>query len=183
MKTQIIITMAMAALLAGCSDNKYGSTTARDAKVAQQFADLPAAAQAAVKREVPNGVVDKVSAETRDNRMVYKVKFQDEGVNPAIWVTADGNILKSDINKDKAVGATGNASEINSGSSKSNVKFTQLPAAVQKTVRDQAPNAKITDIHKDTKDGQIVYDISFEAKGKNPKIRVTEDGTLAQDFK
>src|SRR3954468_1978803 len=99
MKKQIITTIAMATLLVGCSDNKYGSTNARDAKVAQQFADLPTAAQAAVKREVPNGIVDKVSAETRDNRIVYKVKFQDEGLNPAIWVTADGNILKSDINR------------------------------------------------------------------------------------
>ena len=59
MKTQIITTIAMAALFVGCSDNRYGNTTnARDAKVAQQFADLPAGAQAAQR-----------ILERRDNRV------------------------------------------------------------------------------------------------------------------
>ena len=45
MKKEVLITMAAAALFAGCSDNKLGSsnTTAKDPKVASEFNDLPPA--------------------------------------------------------------------------------------------------------------------------------------------
>ena len=96
-------------------------------------------------------------------------------------MTADGNILKSDINRDKAIGATGNASDLNTGSSK-DLKFTQLPAKVQKAIRDQAPTAKIADIKRRNRDGRIVYEVSFEDKGTNPSMTVAEDGTIIKDI-
>ncbi len=184
MKKEVLITMAAAALFAGCSDNKLGSsnTTAKDPKVASEFNDLPPAVRTAVNREVPNGVIDKVSSETKDGRIVYKVKFKDEGLNPAIWVTADGNILKSDISRDKAVGATGAGVDVATGSAKGNLKFTQLPPAVQKTIRDRSATAKIANIDKHTRNGRIVYDVSFEEKGINPKMTIAEDGTVVKDL-
>ncbi len=97
-------------------------------------------------------------------------------------MTADGNILKSDINRDKAVGATGNASDLNTGSSAKDLKFTQLPAKVQKAIRDQAPTAKIADMKRRNRDGRIVYEISFEDKGANPSMTVAEDGTIIKDL-
>jgi len=184
MKNKVLIALAAAALVTGCSDNKLGSTdtTASNPKVASEFNDLPPAVRATVNREVPNGVVDKVSSETKDGRLVYKVKFRDEGINPAIWVTADGNILKSDINRDKAIGATGASSDVTTGSSKSDLKFTQLPPAVQKTVREASPSGKIASIDKHTRNGRIVYDVSFEDKGVNPKMTVAEDGTVVKSL-
>ena len=146
-------------------------------KVASQFNDLPPAVQKAVKEQAPNGLVDKITTETKDGQLVYKIKFKDEGLNPALWVTADGNVLKSDISREKAYGATGNPNDVSSGSDR-DLTFTQLPAAVQKTVRAQEPNAPIASIHKRTKDGQVWYDVSFKEKGLNPKITVAEDGTL-----
>jgi len=181
MKKAILSTIAVAALLVGCSDSR-NSMSAKDATAANQFGDLPPAVQSAVKREVPNGIVDRVSTETKNGRLVYKIKFQDEGLNPSIWVAADGNILKSDINRDKAVGATGNASDLNTGSSTKDLKFTQLPAKVQKAVRDQAPTAKIADIKRRNRDGRIVYEVSFEDKGTNPSMTVAEDGTIIKDI-
>ena len=53
--------------------------------------------QKTVKQEVPNGIVDKISTETKDGQLVYKVKFQDEGLNPAIFVASDGTLIKSDL--------------------------------------------------------------------------------------
>lgn len=180
MKKELFISIAVAAFLAGCSDNPLGRSSGPKAdsmKVANQFNELPSAVRKAVKEQVPNGVVDKITTETKDGQLVYKIKFQDEGLNPAIYVTADGNVLKSDISRDKAFGATGNPNEITSGSDR-DLKFTQLPAAVQKTVREQEPNAPIASIHKETKDGQVVYNVSFQEKGLNPKITVAADGTL-----
>ncbi|HMC29110.1 MAG TPA: PepSY-like domain-containing protein [Verrucomicrobiae bacterium] len=180
MKKAILSTIAVTALLVGCSDSRK-SISAKDATAANQFGDLPPAVQTTVKREVPNGIVDRVSTETKNGRLVYKIKFQDQGLNPSIWVTADGNILKSDINRDKAVGATGNASDLNTGSSK-DLKFTQLPAKVQKAIRDQAPTAKIADIKRRNRDGRIVYEVSFEDKGTNPSMTIAEDGTIIKDI-
>ena len=184
MKTQVLTAIAVSLLLAGCSDNQWGrssSTRAKDMKVASQFSDLPPAVQKTVKEQVPNGVVDKISMQTKDGQLVYKIKFQDEGLNPALYVAADGNVIKSDISREKAYGATGAGAEASSGSDR-DIKFTQLPAAVQKTIRQQEPDAPIASIRKHTKDGQVLYDVSFKAKGLNPKITVAEDGTLLKDL-
>src|SRR5436190_4264299 len=57
-------------------------------------------------------------------------------------------------------------------------KFNELPPAVQKTVRAQAPNAEIADISKKTDNGMDVYEIQFREPGTNPKIVVAADGKL-----
>src|SRR5712691_3759912 len=57
-------------------------------------------------------------------------------------------------------------------------KFNELPPAVQKTVRAQAPNAEIADISKKTENGMDVYEVSFREPGSNPKVVVAADGRL-----
>jgi len=57
-------------------------------------------------------------------------------------------------------------------------QFNQLPPAVQKTVRAQAPNAQIADVTKKTENGMDVYEVQFEEPGKNPKVIVSANGKL-----
>ncbi len=58
-------------------------------------------------------------------------------------------------------------------------KFNQLPPAVQKTARAQAPNAEITDVSQFSTNGMTAYQIEFrEQGGANPKIVVAQNGTL-----
>jgi uncharacterized membrane protein YkoI len=57
-------------------------------------------------------------------------------------------------------------------------KFNELPPAVQKTVRAQAPNAEIADVSHSIKDGMDVYEVQFNEPGKNPKVMVAADGKL-----
>ncbi len=57
-------------------------------------------------------------------------------------------------------------------------KFNELPPAVQKTVRAQAPNGEIADVNKTTQDGRDVYEVEFRENGQNPKVVVASDGTL-----
>ena len=57
-------------------------------------------------------------------------------------------------------------------------KFNELPPAVQKTVRAQAPNGEIADVSKTTRDGIDVYEVQFNEPGKNPKVVVAADGRL-----
>jgi uncharacterized membrane protein YkoI len=58
-------------------------------------------------------------------------------------------------------------------------KFNELPPAVQKTVRAQAPNAEIADISQKSENGSQVYQVEFRNdNGANSKILVAADGTL-----
>ena len=57
-------------------------------------------------------------------------------------------------------------------------EFNQLPQAVQKTVRAQAPNAEIADIEQKSRDGLTVYQIEFRDKERHPAMEVAADGTL-----
>jgi len=57
-------------------------------------------------------------------------------------------------------------------------KFNELPPAVQKTVRAQAPNAEIADVSKTTQNGMDLYEVTFNEAGKNPKVIVATDGKL-----
>src|SRR5258706_5588231 len=57
-------------------------------------------------------------------------------------------------------------------------KFNELPPAVQKPVRAQAPNAEIADVSKTTQNGIDVYEVQFNEPGKNPKVVVAADGKL-----
>src|SRR2546422_10161946 len=57
-------------------------------------------------------------------------------------------------------------------------KFNELPPAVQKTVRAQAPNAEIADISKKTENGMDVYELQFHEPSANPKIVVAADGNM-----
>jgi uncharacterized membrane protein YkoI len=57
-------------------------------------------------------------------------------------------------------------------------EFNQLPPAVQKVVRAQAPDAEIADVEQKTRDGITVYEIQFRDKQRYPAMQVAADGTL-----
>src|SRR5437762_1726405 len=57
-------------------------------------------------------------------------------------------------------------------------KFNELPPAVQKTARAQAPNAEIADVSRKTENGMDVYEISFREQGSTPKVVIAADGKL-----
>ncbi len=57
-------------------------------------------------------------------------------------------------------------------------KFNELPPAVQKTVRAQAPNGEIANITSKTENGSQIYEVEFRNQGNNAKIIVAADGTL-----
>src|SRR5690242_13640851 len=61
---------------------------------------------------------------------------------------------------------------------KASKDFNQLPAAVQKNVRGQAPNAEIAGVDQKTRDGVTVYEIKFRDKEQHPPMEVAADGTL-----
>lgn len=69
------------------------------------------------------------------------------------------------------------------GCNRSNVEnasaeFSALPAAVQKTVRSQVPDAEVAAVEKDSRNGHQTYRIEFRDARRYPAMEVAADGTL-----
>ncbi len=100
-------------------------------------------------------------------------KTGDSEWKPGISSEAAGAEVKTKANTTGA--------EVDVKNDRTEIKYNNLPAAVQKTVRMKAGTAKIADVDKKTKDGRTVYTIEFAEPGKNPKICIAEDGTIVEN--
>ena len=58
------------------------------------------------------------------------------------------------------------------------VQFSQVPQAVQTTLKEESHGATIATVDKETDDGKTIYEADVDIKGKNYEIKVAEDGTL-----
>ena len=58
------------------------------------------------------------------------------------------------------------------------VKFSEVPAAVQKTLTDAAGGATIQTVDQETEKGVVIYEADAKIDGKNYEIKVAADGKL-----
>jgi hypothetical protein len=56
------------------------------------------------------------------------------------------------------------------------VQMSDLPEAVQKTIKDKAGDSEVVRIEKETRHGQTVYDAVINKSGKESGIEVDENG-------
>jgi uncharacterized membrane protein YkoI len=171
MKKNILVLIAAAALTAGCTQSVQ--------TVSQKFNELPPAVQKTVRAQAPNSEIIAVAKTTDQGREVYQVEFSQPGhtPNPKVIVAIDGTLIRSDMpNPPSAIermltptGATGTS-------------YSALPELVQKAIQSQAPDAQIASITRHESNGRVIYEIAFKDQGKNPTIRVADDGTLVQSL-
>jgi uncharacterized membrane protein YkoI len=162
------ISLACASLLAA------GNYSAWADKV--PLTQLPEAVQKAIKQQSQGETLQHVERETRDGQMVYEAEFQREGLNRRVTIAADGSVLPDRGLTSKL------QSELGSKFDKSpSVAMSDLPAAVQKTIKEQQGGRMVADIDKETWNGQSVYEVEFKDKGPNSRIYVANDGTLVVD--
>jgi hypothetical protein len=90
MKIQILAVAASLALLAGCTTSR--ETMGYAERVS--FEQLPPAVQMAVRNKVGDEPVARIDKETKYGQQSYRVEVERPGLNPALWVAADGSILK-----------------------------------------------------------------------------------------
>jgi uncharacterized membrane protein YkoI len=169
MKKYIVTLLAAAGMVCGCNRSIESAS--------QKFNELPPSVQKTVRAQAPQGEIANVSHSTQNGVDVYEIEFREPGQNPKIVVSADGRLVNSDMARpagkiERALTPTG----------ATGTKFSALPEKVQKTIQSRAPDAAIADISRQEKDGRVFYEVSFQEKGKNPSIRVAEDGTLVQDL-
>ena len=169
MKKYLVTVIAATSLLTAC--NRSIESASKD------FNELPPAVQKTVRAQAPNGEIAHVSHHTDKGMDVYDIEFREPGSNPKISVMSDGKLVSTDMARpagavERALTPTGAVG----------TKFSALPEVVQKTIQKSAPPNDIADISRHENNGRVIYEVEFKDKGKNPTIRVAEDGTLVQDL-
>lgn len=62
------------------------------------------------------------------------------------------------------------------------VTMSDLPAAVQTTIKDKAGSNKIEKIEKKTEEGKTVYEAVVDKKGKQWSIEVDQNGKFLKEY-
>ncbi len=62
------------------------------------------------------------------------------------------------------------------------VKMSDLPAAVQTTIKEKAGTNEIEKIEKKTEDGKTIYEAVVEKDGKHWSIEVNEQGKFLREY-
>ncbi|HEY0457362.1 MAG TPA: PepSY-like domain-containing protein [Verrucomicrobiae bacterium] len=170
MKTQILATIAASCLLVGCNRSIENAS--------QKYNELPRPVQVTVRAQAPNAEIANVAKKTRDGMTVYEIEFAEPGKNPKMWVASDGHVVNSDFSQ----GAPGAIQKLTTGTGEVGTKFSALPEKVQKAVKTRMPNAEIANISRHENDGRVIYEFEFKESGKNPTLKIAEDGTVVQDL-
>jgi uncharacterized membrane protein YkoI len=175
MKIYLVTLLAVAGLAAGCNQSVQNAST--------DFNALPTAVQKAVRSQAPNAEITSVSKTTENGTEAYKVELQNPGNNnnSTMVVADDGRVLSSDMPNTQN-GIINDVKKALTPTGAVGTQFSALPEKVQKTIQAHAPESEIANITRETDNGQTVYDVSFKDTGKNPNIKVADDGTLVQDL-
>ena len=169
MKKYLITLIAVAGLVVGCKPSVE--------KASADFNTLPRQVQKAVRAQAPDAEVTGINHKTDNGREIYDIELKRGDQTSKMSVAADGTVLTSDFARtpgtlEKALTPTG----------ATGTKFSALPEKVQSTIKTRAPDAAIADISRSESNGRVIYTVEFQDKGKNPSIKVAEDGQLVQDL-
>jgi uncharacterized membrane protein YkoI len=146
--------------------------------VSEQFNSLPPDVQKTIRANAPNAEIASIDGKTQDGVRVYEIGFNENGRNPKMIVAADGRVISSELTTKPA----GAIAKILTPTGAVGTKLSSLPEKVQATIQAKAPNAEIADIERHEDNGRVIYEVQFKDVGKNPSIKVAEDGTLVQDL-
>ena len=160
--------MTAAGLLVGCNRSVES--------VSEKFNALPAEVQKTVRAQAPNAEIVSIDQKTQDGMQVYEIQFSENGKNPKMIVAADGRVISSEL-AEKPAGAI---AKLLTPTGAVGTKLSALPEKVQATIQKHAPDAEIADINRQEENGRVIYQVEFKDQGKNPTLRVAEDGTLVQ---
>jgi uncharacterized membrane protein YkoI len=173
MKTYLIPLVAAVALVAGCNRSIESAS--------QEFNTLPRDVQKTIRAEAPTAEIANISERTDNGTQVFEITFREPDMHPAITVAADGRLV-SGGGTSKKDGVVDKVERALTPTGAVGTKFSALPQEVQKAIQAQAPAGEIADISRRETDGRVYYEVEFKDQGKNPTMRIGEDGTLIQDL-
>ncbi len=169
MKIYAITLLAAAGLLAGCKNDVETAS--------KQFNELPPEVQKTIRAQAPNADIAEISKFTTNGTEAYEVRFLQTGQQQPmrVIVSTNGTLLSSTLN-----GAGGALEHPLTPTGATGTPFSALPLEVQKAIQAHAPNAQIANISRQEENGRVIYQVEFKDQGKNPTLRVANDGTIVQ---
>ena len=170
MNKYVITLLAASALVAGCNQSVETASN--------KFNELPPAVQKTVRAQAPNGDIANVTTKNENGTQVYEVEFRNpNGPSSKVLVAADGSLVGSDMTR-----PAGTVQRILTPTGAVGTQLSALPEAAQKTIQKQAPDAPIAGISRHDVNGRTIYEVEFKDQGKNPTIKVADDGSLVQSL-
>jgi len=175
-KIYMVTLLAAAGLVAGCNQSVESNS--------QSFNSLPTAVQKTVRSQSPNGEITSVARTSENGVEAYKVQIHNAGANndSTLIVAMDGRVISTDMPNGNPNGVVSDVKKALTPTGAVGTQFSALPEKVQKTIQAHAPAEQIADISRHSDDGRVIYEVSFNEPGKNPSIKVAEDGTLVQSL-
>jgi hypothetical protein len=132
--------------------------------------DLPAAVQATVKREAAGREIGDIDREFWNGHPGYRVTLREPGRNPSIYIRDDGSLERP---TEKPPGAR----TVFGGP-----RFDDLPAAVQETVRREAPDAEIVKVEETgIATADTFYRITLKNREGGFELDVYQSGSVLRD--
>jgi hypothetical protein len=133
-----------------------------DKEVKIKLKDAPAAVQKTLQLEaLLVSENDKVTKTTKDGTVTYKVHVTINDESYGIEVAEDGTLLEKELDVDDDI----------------EIKLSEAPALVQKTLKREAHGAEIDDVERKSVDGNV-YMAYVKIDGTICEIVVAEDGHL-----
>ena len=176
MKSPVLLVVSLAVLLAGCATSDKAQVASHQTPYNKpltspgaKFGALPPVVQRTVLAEVGQGEVVDAVRDTSSGRVVYKVYFAESELFPPLYVAPDGSVLNPDLTV---------AVRARQGTQ---VKLADLPAKVKKAIPERAPAAEVSYINKESWGELVVYVVTFKDEAHNPKLLLSEDGTVLDE--
>ncbi|MDB6121199.1 MAG: hypothetical protein JWQ71_192 [Pedosphaera sp.] len=183
MKYLFLSLMAVTIIGSGCVERRVATKPAVTVAVnppvvyttnspGTKFSLLPSAVQRTISSQAGSAEIKDINKVTGANREIYEIRFRDPALNPTLFVGEDGSLINTGSRGyySGAPGEFGGTSEGNQLGVASG-----LPFAVQRTLQQQSPNAVVVDVQKSR---HTLYEITFKDPNLNPKMLITEDGTI-----
>lgn len=128
---------------------------AQAAETKMKFEDLPAAVQAAARKEIGNATITGASSEKEHGRMTYEVETKVNGKGRDLTFAADGSLTEVE----------------------EETSLDTLPAAAREALRKRASGGSIRKVEKVMAGGAVSYEADVRTRaGRDTEIGVNPDG-------
>jgi hypothetical protein len=176
MKSAVLLVVPLAVVLAGCASSDKAQVSSNQTSYHKpltspgaKFGALPPVVQRTVLAEAGmEGIVDVVR-DSSSGRVVYKIYFRDPELYPTLYVAPDGSVLNPNLTV---------AIRAREGTQ---VKLADVPPLVKKAIPEHAPAAEVSYVSKEAWGPLVVYVVTFKDEAHNPKLFLSEDGTVLDE--
>lgn len=163
------------------------------------YRDLPSAVRETLSRYSREARIEDIDRGTLDGKTVYQAAFKHNNQNIELRIAEDGSLVRdaanerflTQLNRSRPTDAAGQPPSwqilTGRGASTSGqlndlkaIRFNQLPAVVQTTLRNQAGQSAIDIVRQGTLNGRTVYEAFYNRDGETRVVRVAEDGSVVR---